>query len=513
MRRLLPPWLMIVVLVSTSFAAPTSTTAAPAAPSGPTLRALTLNGTNTFVEVTDHTVLSPAAAITLEAWVYRAVGNRCEAVLGKDWTQSFWLGFCNQRVRFYVGGGAGSMTESNASVPAGTWTHVAATYDNSTGERRFYINGVLDRAVTGPAGQLAGNTLPLYIGADRTGAAPAYFFSGMLDQVRIWNRALTESEIRALLYKVTNDAPEAFNGLIGEWRFDGILNATAFWPVSLAGTGRGAIGYETNGVVPIDPYRIPLAATAPTVDGNCGAAEYAQAERVGLRSPVGREVYLQATANDLWVCFSGLPQEVGLAASVAVDPDSSRDSNAPSNDYRFTIRQDGTTQAEQGTGGGGWAGVLPAIGAWQAAVGGPGEFVWNAEFRIGRVFLGRLDGWDREPLSLALFERSLLNLPGLTPNPWPAGAAIASPATWSQARTATLVGGPPLHRFNGQVATPAGAGVAGATVQLLGSDGGSGELLAQAITDASGNFTLEYRGYALDLFTVQEIDPRGAFSL
>jgi hypothetical protein len=77
------------------------------------------------------------------------------------------------------------------------WHHVGFVYDTDTFHRRLYVDGVLvaeDTTVVSGASSGGG----LYIGASKdfdTGA----FFSGMIDDVRIYNQALTAEEIAALV--------------------------------------------------------------------------------------------------------------------------------------------------------------------------------------------------------------------------------------------------------------------------------------------------------------------------
>ncbi|HEY7019302.1 MAG TPA: LamG domain-containing protein, partial [Gaiellaceae bacterium] len=79
----------------------------------------------------------------------------------------------------------------SAAVPLNTWTHLASTYDGST--LKLYVNGVLagSKAVTG---SLAATTNPLRIGGNTIWSE---WFSGQIDEVRLYKRALTPGEIQA----------------------------------------------------------------------------------------------------------------------------------------------------------------------------------------------------------------------------------------------------------------------------------------------------------------------------
>ena len=75
--------------------------------------------------------------------------------------------------------------------PVNAWTHVALTYDGAT--LRLFVNGtqVATRATTGTI-QTTDN--PLWIG----GNSPyGEYFHGLIDEVRVYNRALTQADIQA----------------------------------------------------------------------------------------------------------------------------------------------------------------------------------------------------------------------------------------------------------------------------------------------------------------------------
>lgn len=79
-------------------------------------------------------------------------------------------------------------------VESNVWYHLAGTYDGKT--LKFYINGVLKgtRQVTAP---IDDDKLPLRIGSDDSGK----YFNGAMDEVCIWDRALSEAEINYLAGK------------------------------------------------------------------------------------------------------------------------------------------------------------------------------------------------------------------------------------------------------------------------------------------------------------------------
>ena len=75
------------------------------------------------------------------------------------------------------------------------WYHVAGVYNSAAGTLNLYVNGVLDNGVligTIPTSQL---NSPVNVNIGRRFAG--YYFSGVIDELRIYNRALSQTEIQA----------------------------------------------------------------------------------------------------------------------------------------------------------------------------------------------------------------------------------------------------------------------------------------------------------------------------
>jgi hypothetical protein len=88
-------------------------------------------------------------------------------------------------------GGSEVRVPGAASLPLSTWTHLATTYDGVT--LRLYVNGSLvgSRDI---AGGIHTSSSPLRLGGN---AIWGEYFGGRLDEVRIYNRALSQTEIQA----------------------------------------------------------------------------------------------------------------------------------------------------------------------------------------------------------------------------------------------------------------------------------------------------------------------------
>ena len=111
---------------------------------------------------------------------------------GADWGTAIVNG------KFVLGVGSAASGDttiaSSVNINDGTWHHLAATRDNTTGTVALYVDGVLRGGGTGPTGD---RTFPpgLRIGSLQTGGG---FLNGALDDVRLYSRILSESELAAL---------------------------------------------------------------------------------------------------------------------------------------------------------------------------------------------------------------------------------------------------------------------------------------------------------------------------
>jgi len=157
--------------------------------------ALTFNGTSALVTINNAASLQLTSGMTLEAWVYpSSVSSVWEDVIYKANDNYFLEGTSPNSSRPAAGGILGGFyleVYGPTALTANTWAHLAATYDGAT--IRLYVNGaqVASRAQTGA---IATSTNPLQIGGDSLYGG---YFAGRIDEVRIYNRALSVAEIQS----------------------------------------------------------------------------------------------------------------------------------------------------------------------------------------------------------------------------------------------------------------------------------------------------------------------------
>ncbi|MEK6616289.1 MAG: LamG domain-containing protein [Bacteroidota bacterium] len=192
---------------------------------------LSFNGTSDYVNCGNSNSLNPSSEITVTAWINNPSAGG--GIVGKhEWTSpSYAKGwfFATNGATLYFGIGNGSTDYDIVfvgSILSGVWYHITGVY--SGGITKCYINGILitTNSSTAYAPYGAGD---LFIGGCGGGGSNigngCGYFNGKIDEVSIWNRALSQTEIRDnMCQKLTGS--EA--GLVGYWRFDETSGTTAY---------------------------------------------------------------------------------------------------------------------------------------------------------------------------------------------------------------------------------------------------------------------------------------------
>lgn len=471
---------------------------------GPSPRALVVDGEHDAVRVPAHPDLVPATALTLEAWISREAALGCGSLLGTGRSSGMWLGICGGRLRFSPGGGA--FVDGGALLPDRLWTHVAVTYDGR--QRRSYVNGVLDRETSEQPQPLRAGSDAVVIGADaELGAA----FAGRIDNVRLWRVVRSAAEIQRDMRRTLGAA----TGLVAEWPMDGDARDRVGGHDGEAVNG-GTFTYD--GVLPRG-LDLPLSPAAVSIDARCDPGEYGASERVALDGVDRPKVYVQASADELYICLEALPRATATnaLAAIYIDRDLSADAIPQPGDYRFSIRVRGSGEADEGDGKGAWRDLVLAPGEWQAASMVVDQ-LWRAEFRLPR----RLIGARQDPDKAVTIGLALAYEEGRTPGDgifWPAGAKANVPANWASATLAEVPGIAPRVEFGGEVLRVdeegRSVGVEGSDVQLLGAYEDALILLDAVDTDAAGRYALSHRvrGRRPEAYLVRQADARGSSSV
>jgi concanavalin A-like lectin/glucanase superfamily protein/glycosyl hydrolase family 2 len=158
---------------------------------------LQLNGTNQFVD-TGKTVLDTSASYSASAWVrLDEASGAFQTAVSQDGASNsaFFLQYSGGDRRFAMSF-AGVRALAPTTPVAGQWYHLVGVRDALAGELRLYVDGVFAGRADACMGDAS--TGPLVFGRGRYGGNPVDYWHGALDQVHVYDRALSAEEVQHL---------------------------------------------------------------------------------------------------------------------------------------------------------------------------------------------------------------------------------------------------------------------------------------------------------------------------
>ncbi|HSX29490.1 MAG TPA: LamG-like jellyroll fold domain-containing protein [Candidatus Saccharimonadales bacterium] len=162
---------------------------------------LKLDGVNDYIEVANSPSINfSGTAMTFSAWVYPMAGGGDQVLFAKGYNGTMVSPFYQYAVELRGGGIAptlligttGGVKEAamGSSMPVGQWSHFAVVFDGTRAS--FYLNGNL-MSTPALAATMEQRNTPLRFGAD---AQPGQFMNGSVDDIRLYNRTLTQTEVQ-----------------------------------------------------------------------------------------------------------------------------------------------------------------------------------------------------------------------------------------------------------------------------------------------------------------------------
>ncbi len=177
-------------------------------------KALKFDGSNDYVDLGN---VNPRNAITVEAWVKSASATGYSAVwqiVSKYYAYILGTNSWNGRKMCFIIYDGSWRYGSCYEVPdPQNWHHFVGTYDSSTGKKKLYVDGVLRDETDTPGNLIYPDSGPVVVGRRE---CCSHYFKGTIDEVRIYNRALSDTEVKEHYQGIYKDE----TGLIGLWHFD-----------------------------------------------------------------------------------------------------------------------------------------------------------------------------------------------------------------------------------------------------------------------------------------------------
>jgi hypothetical protein len=199
-------------------------------------QALSFNGVNNYVEIPNNNAFN-SQFISVSAWFQRSggLGTNWIPLVGK-WNNNWIFYFkSDNHLQFYIKNPDSSerfVTSTTVFNDLNTWHQVVGTYDGSN--IKIYVDGKLEGTTPNVAGILTGSA-PVRIGRDQV----ADYFNGIIDEVRVYSRSLSATEIQAeysggpdlsanVFVKVPQGTTQVFATL--SWQGTASINATIISP-------------------------------------------------------------------------------------------------------------------------------------------------------------------------------------------------------------------------------------------------------------------------------------------
>ncbi len=156
------------------------------------------DGTDDHINVGNDSSLASNRDTTIEAWIYRTVGNTDKAVVSKSYSNEFdFFILSGGELKLHHGEGDAGWEDGLVSSGAllnsklNQWVHVAFVRGTSPKEIRFYVNGAFLNSQS-YNDEVSISHYDVHIGS-RADAGP--YFDGMIDGVKIYNHSLSDGQI------------------------------------------------------------------------------------------------------------------------------------------------------------------------------------------------------------------------------------------------------------------------------------------------------------------------------
>jgi len=137
--------------------------------------------------------------LTITAWINRKSITMDAVIVGIEggWYEwAVWFEYYSKKISVTLSGDYHEGAESTTELTLGTWYFIAGRYDGA--KQAIFVNGVKEKEVAVALYDITAVSRPSTIGRNIVAAG---FYDGIIDEVHIYNRALSDDEIRMLMYR------------------------------------------------------------------------------------------------------------------------------------------------------------------------------------------------------------------------------------------------------------------------------------------------------------------------
>jgi len=194
------------------------------------------NGVDNWISVPDSPSLNPTNQLTISLWIKNnGMPNGFWPLIHKgglfasnyaNREYSLWL---NKNYYIHITAAANENGQKehnyNQNIPKdNNWLHFAGVLDRTSHRVRLYIDGKPGSSYDDSYSGFNPNEYEMRIGSSEEEAHVKIPFKGIIDDIYLYNRALTDAEITALYVKYKNPKPDLERGLAAYYPFNGNTN-------------------------------------------------------------------------------------------------------------------------------------------------------------------------------------------------------------------------------------------------------------------------------------------------
>ena len=234
--------------------------------------ALLFDGRNDYIDMGNDPSLKMVDSFTISAWIYPTGSRNSGIIVNKEGEYEIaW--YPDGSIRYAIANRypGWRYVDTGVKIPIGRWSHIVWTYSSIDEEITLYVNGV--KRYTGVGRGVIGdhhrNWNNFWVGYRQYGAQP---FKGMIDEVYVYNKVLSDEEILDLYNSIIYR-----NGVIAQWHLDerkggyiydsidehnGVIHK-ATWTTGVNGSalqfnGKGYVIVEDSPILKPDKYSVEV---------------------------------------------------------------------------------------------------------------------------------------------------------------------------------------------------------------------------------------------------------------